>query len=342
MTPDSPEPAIRIVFLTERAERHQKLALKQAPPGAEVTMLRRPAPDEIASALATADVLISERSVPVTAEMIAAAPRLKLILRLGSLWHDIDVAAAKARGVRVSVQPVTGCVYGAEHVLMMTLAVLKRLGRSLHAAAEAGHGREPARTDEDTFAYNWLNYADLRSLAGKTVAILGMGEIGVETARRLRAFGVARVFYHKRTPYPPEVERDLGAAWAPRDECLAAADVLVSLLPYTPETDRSLDADAFARMKRGACVVHAGSGSVIDEAALRDALRSGHLAGAALDTFEWEPLEPVHPLVAYARDPESNLLLTPHVAVAAEPGSYAGDFDEVRRFLAGEELLYEV
>jgi phosphoglycerate dehydrogenase-like enzyme len=305
-------------------------------------MLRRPAADELAARLADADVLISERSVPVTGDMIAAAPRLRLIVRLGSLWHDIDAAAAKARGVRVSVQPVTGCVYGAEHVLMMTLAVLKRLGRSLHAATEAGHGREPARTDEDTFAYNWLNYSDLRGLQGKTVAILGMGEIGVETARRLRAFGPARILYNKRTPYPPAVERDLGAAWADREDCLSAADVLVSLLPYSPETDRSLDADTFGRMKPGACVVHVGSGSVIDEAALLDALRSGHLAGAALDTFEWEPLEPVHPLVTYACDPDSNLLLTPHVAVAAEPGSYAGDFDEVRRFLAGEPLRHEV
>jgi phosphoglycerate dehydrogenase-like enzyme len=203
---------------------------------------------------------------------------------------------------------------------MMTLAVLKRLGRSLHAATEAGHGREPARTDEDTFAYNWLNYPDLRSLQGKTVAILGMGEIGVEAARRLRAFGPSRVLYNKRTPYPSAVERDLlGATWADREDCLSAADVLVSLLPYSADTDRSLDAAAFARMKPGACVVHAGSGSVIDEVALLRALRSGYLGGAALDTFEWEPLEPVHPLVTYACDPDSNLLLTPHVAVAAEP-----------------------
>jgi phosphoglycerate dehydrogenase-like enzyme len=81
---------------------------------------------------------------------------------------------------------------------------------------------------------------------------------------------------------------------------------------------------------------------VIDEGALLDALRSGRLAGAALDTYEWEPLPPEHPLVAYAHDPASNLLLTPHVAVAAEPGSYLGDFDEAARFLRGEPLRFTV
>ena len=330
----------RLLFLTDRGERHQRIALRHAPPGVEVQMRRRPAPDELDALLPTVDILVTERNQPVTAAMVAQAERLKLIVRLGSLTHDIAVAEARARGIAVSAQPVSGCIYVAEHVVMMILAVLKRLGRSLHAAPAAGHGREARRTDEDTFAYNWLGYSDLRGLHSKTITILGMGEIGVETARRLRAFAPATVLYHKRMPYPEAVERELGVTHADRDACLARADVLVSLLPYAPETDRSLGADAFARMKPGAALVHAGSGSVIDEAALLDALRAGHLSGAALDTYEWEPLPPGHPLAEYAKAPDANLLLTPHTAGAAEPGAYAGDFDEVTRFLRGEPLRH--
>jgi phosphoglycerate dehydrogenase-like enzyme len=313
----------RLLFLTDRGERHQKIALRGAPPQVETLLRRRPDAAEMAALLPTVAMLVSERNQPVTAAMVAAAENLHLIVRLGSLSHDIAVAEAKARGVRVSVQPVTGCIYAAEHLVMMTLAVLKRLGRSLHAARTAMNGDPSAvgarRTDEDTFAYNWPGYADLRGLTGKTVAILGMGEIGVELARRLKGFAPGAVLYHKRTPYPEPVERELGVASADRETCLARADVLVCLLPYGPETDLSLGAAAFGRMKRGAALVHGGSGSVLDEGALLAALRSGRLSGAALDTYEWEPLAPEHPLAAYARDPASNLLLTPHVAGAEEP-----------------------
>src|SRR5690606_14012390 len=101
---------------------------------------------------------------------------------------------------------------------------------------------------------------------------------------------------------------------------IAACDLLCVLLPYSPGTDQLLNAATFAAMKPGAFVVHCGSGSVIDEAALAEALRRGHLAGAALDTFEWEPLRPDNPLVALARDPAANVLLTPHTAAATLPG----------------------
>ena len=286
---------------------------------------------------------------PVTGWTLTRTPRAFASATATSWESDPRRTIRRKFSAASTIAAVTGCVYAAEHLVMMTLAVLKRLGRSLHAAAQAGgatvNGSPLAgarRTDEDTFAYNWPGYADLRGLTGKTVAILGMGEIGVELARRLKGFAPGAVLYHKRTPYPADVERELGVASADREECLARADALVCLFPYGPETDLSLGAAAFGRMKQGAALVHGGSGSVLDEGALLSALRSGRLSGAALDTYEWEPLAPEHPLAAYARDPASNLLLTPHVAGAAEPGSYAGDFDEVVRFLGGEPLRWEV
>src|SRR5262249_51895659 len=157
----------------------------------------------------------------------------------------------------------------------MTLAVIKRLARSLWLANVANHGQAARRTDEDTFAFNWLNLTDITGLYGKSIAILGMGEIGVEFARRVAPFRAGEVLYFKRTRYPEAVERELGIRYRTLPGCAQRADVLISLLPYAPETDRILNAAFFAQMPHGSYLVHAGSGSVIDESALIDALNSG-------------------------------------------------------------------
>jgi D-3-phosphoglycerate dehydrogenase len=332
----------RLLFLTDRGERHQRHALKFAPPDIEVIMRRTPSEADLMALLPTVDFLISERSKPVTSEMLRAATNLKLVVRLGSLSYDIDLDTARAMGIHVSVQPVVSSIYVAEHVLMMILAVLKQLKRSLTAANSADHGLPARRTDENTFAFNWLGYNDIGGLYDKTVAILGMGEIGVELARRLKPFRLNTLYYNKRTPYPQAVERELWLRYAPMLECVKQADVLVSLLPFTPVTDRSIHAGTFALMKPSAVFVHAGSGSVIDEQALVEALKSGKLAGAALDTYEFEPLQPTHSLDALARDPQSNFLLTPHTAAASLPESRADDFSEIIRFIQHEPLKYEI
>jgi phosphoglycerate dehydrogenase-like enzyme len=332
----------RLLFLTDRGERHQRAALKAAPPEIEVIMKRRPLEADLMALLPTIDFLITERNQPVTTAMLQAATRLRLIVRLGSLSHDIDLETARERGVRVSVQPVLSSIYAAEHVLMMILAALKRLGRSLAAASTANHGLPARRTDENTFAANWMNYADVEGLVGKTVSILGMGEIGVELARRLKPFRLSALVYYKRRRYPQSVERSLWLRYADMLDCVKRADVLVSLLPFTAETDRSIHAGTLALMKPTAVLVHAGSGGVIDEQALVEALRGYKLAGAALDTFEYEPLQPTHSLVALAREPNSNLLLTPHTAAAPLPDDRREDFAEVVRFLAYEPLKHEI
>jgi phosphoglycerate dehydrogenase-like enzyme len=138
------------------------------------------------------------------------------------------------------------------------------------------------------------------------------------------------------------VEAELGITYATRKEIIAASDILCVLLPYMTETDLSLNEATFAAMKPGAFVVHCGSGSVIDEEALAAALQSGHLAGAALDTFEWEPLRADNPLVALARDPAANVLLTPHTAASTLPGGRISDWANIQRVLAGEEPFYRL
>jgi D-3-phosphoglycerate dehydrogenase / 2-oxoglutarate reductase len=332
----------RVLFLTDRGERHQRIAVKSAPPELDIVIKRRPSDEEIAPLLPETEFIISERNLPVTGKMIAAAPNLKLIVRLGSLSYDIDLPAARERNIRVSVQPVPGSIYSAEHVLMLMLGLVKRFGRSLNAAITADHGLPMKRTDENTFAFNWLNYTDIGSLYGKSVAIVGMGEIGVELARRLKTFRLKTIYYNKRVAYPKKVERELWITYATEENCFRNADIVVSLLPFTAATDRSIGAEMFKLMKPGALFVHAGSGSVVDEQALAEALRNKALGGAALDTYEYEPLQPTHSLVTLARDPNANLLLTPHTAAAYIPADRSEDFGEIIRYLAQSPLQYEI
>jgi phosphoglycerate dehydrogenase-like enzyme len=333
----------KVLFLTKRSPRHQEAALEVAPAGLRVTMLRQPKEKVLLREIAAAQFLVSERAGEVDAELIAAAPNLRLIQRLGSLVYDIDLGAAQRANVMVAMWPVLGCVMVAEHMLMQMLALAKHLPETAAIAnAAADWGRPPRRTDENIFAYNWSGRTNVGGIYGQTVGILGFGEIGAELARRLRPFAPRGVLYHKRRPLPAHVEADLGITYATRQEIVAASDFLCVLLPYMTETDLSINEATFAHMKQGAFVVHCGSGSVIDEEALAAALTSGHLAGAALDTFEWEPLQEDNPLVTLARDPAANVLLTPHTAASTLPGGREGDWANIARVLAGEEPLYRV
>jgi phosphoglycerate dehydrogenase-like enzyme len=337
-----------VLFLTDRGKRHQQTALEAAPPELAVTMMRRPPKEEILSALPEFEFLISERSGTVDADMIAAGQRLRLIQRLGSLTHDIDLEAARAAGVPVAAWPVLTAVMVAEHMALQIMALAKRLSEVAAIASEAGDWGQPSRrTDEDTFAYDWSGRSGVRPIYGQTVGILGFGEIGAELARRLRGFCPARILYHKRTHLPEHAERDLGIAYAPLEEVVAESDTLCMLLPYYPKTDMLLNAELLSTMKQGAFLVSCGSGSVIDETALAQALQEGRLAGAALDTFEWEPIRPDNPLLPLARDPAMNVLLTPHTAAGSSRDADSdrtrrNDYDNLTRVLRGESPLHRV
>jgi lactate dehydrogenase-like 2-hydroxyacid dehydrogenase len=163
----------------------------------------------------------------------------------------------------------------------------------------------------------------------------------------LHGFAPERILYHKRTRLPERAEEELGIRHATREEIIAESDYLCVLLPYYPETDMCLDAGVLSRMKQGSFLVSCGSGSVIDESALARALEDGHLAGAALDTFEWEPIRPENPLLPLARDPALNVLLTPHTAagssqVADSDRTRKSDYTNLVRVLEGEPPLHRV
>jgi phosphoglycerate dehydrogenase-like enzyme len=334
----------QVIFTTERGHRHQQGALAAAPQILDVVMLRQPDLDTLLSHLANADYFISERAGAIDANMIASAPNLKLILRLGSTIHDIDLEAAQAAGIRVCYWPVSTVIYVAEHMVMQMLALSKKLHESEGIAlAASSEWAESKRTDEDTFAYNWSGRKNVKGLWQRTVGILGLGEIGVELARRLLSWNCTLI-YHKRRRLPKHVEADLGLSYVDRDTLLAQSDFVANLLPYFPNTDMLLDAANIAKMKQGAFIVSCGSGSVIDEHALAEAIMSHKLGGAALDTFEWEPIKADNPLIGLARD-NYNVLLTPHIAAgttSAARQQRVGDYTNIMNDIEGAPLRYRV
>ncbi len=334
----------KVVFLTQRGLRHQQWALEAAPPELDIAMRRDPPRAELLALLATAEFLISERAGTIDADLIAAAPNLRLIQRLGIQAWDIDLTAARAAGVAVCCWPIQGCVMVAEHMLLQILGVLKRVRESMEITAEAADwGITPHRGDEDHFAYNWSKRSGIGMLSGATVGILGFGEIGLELANRLRAFD-CHLLYNKRSRLPAHIEERYGLRYATPEELAQQSNIVCSLLPYQGPQE-PLNAAVFAQMKQGSYLVHCGSGAVVDEGALLDTLRSGHLAGAALDTYTYEPLRPDDPLLAAARDPLSNLILTPHVAAGGITAGGRGrvqDYDNIIAILHGQPLQHQI
>jgi phosphoglycerate dehydrogenase-like enzyme len=191
---------------------------------------------------------------------------------------------------------------------------------------------------QDKAARRWSHYpvAELRS---RVLVVLGTGAIGQEILRLGRAFGMHSIGVRRRAR-SGEVPADEVCTTAELHPVLARADAVVSTLPATRQTRHLLDADALARLKRGAILVNVGRGAVVDERALVSALRTGHLLGAALDVFEHEPLPPDDPLWEL-----DNVIISPHTAALSERENerlVAAFCDNLRRYLAGEPLQHVV
>ncbi len=280
--------------------------------------------EETRAAAARADALVTAKR-PIGADLIAAAPRLRLIQVQGRAPWAVDRDAARAAGVPVSVLPHRGAVAVAEHTLALMLGLYRKLVAGHLGTRDAEYrnfGVAPVRTTERRIAFNWLRYPDVRQLHGKTLGLVGLGDIALEVARRARAFDM-EIVYHKRTPLPRAHEEMIGARSLPLAELLAASDAVSLHAPHTDRTERMIDASALARMKPTAILVNTARGGLVDEDALVDALRSGRIAGAGLDAFLREPLPEDSPLAD-----APNVLLSPHVG-GGTGGGQRGIVDDV-------------
>ena len=334
----------KTLFLTQRGLQQQRWAVEGAPASLDLSIRRNPGQDELLALLAEAEFLISERTGVVDAALIAAAPKLRLIQRLGRQTWDIDVAAAQRAGVPVCYWPITGCVMVAEQMMLQILGLLKRVREGMKVTSDgADWGIPTHRGDEDHFAYNWSRRGGIGMLSGATVGILGFGEIGLELVQQLAGYRCT-VLYHKRTRLPAAEEARLCITYCTPDEIARQSDVVCSLLPFQGPAE-PINAAYLAQMKPGAYLVHCGSGAIIDEPAMLAALRAGHLAGAALDTYTYEPLREGDPLVEMGRDPMANLILTPHTAaggVTAGGGGRSQDYDNILALLDGRPLRFQL
>jgi len=260
---------------------------------------------------------------PCTAAMIAAAPRLKLIQKIGVGINTIDLDAAKARGIAVCNLPGTNSRAVAELSLLLMLACLRKLPR-YDAAMRAGSGwsLDPAMQD------------GLGELSGCVVGLVGYGAVPRVLAPVLKALG-CRVLYTARGPHADAV-----GEFCALSTLLAESDILSLHLPVTSATENMIDGAALARMKPGAILINTARGGLVDQAALVAALRSGRLAAAGLDVFAQEPSDPADPLFMLP-----NVVVTPHIGWLTG-GTFDRSFsiaaENCRRLAAGEELLHRV
>jgi D-3-phosphoglycerate dehydrogenase / 2-oxoglutarate reductase len=247
--------------------------------------------DGLAGVLRDADALIVRSAVDVNAQVLRAAEKLRVIGRAGVGVDNIDLEAATKAGIAVMNTPGANAVAVAEHTLALMLALARYIPRA----------------DSTTRAGKWekksLQGTELR---GKTLGIIGLGRIGIEVARRARAFEMKLVAHD---PFvSAAVAKDLGIQLAELDQLYGAADYLTLHVGLTPQTMGMINAAAITKMKKGVRIVNCARGELVDEAALAAGLESKRIAGVALDVFAEEPPKN-SPLLAL-----ENVIATPHIA----------------------------
>lgn len=275
------------------------LAVFQQEPGWQIVT-----PDQIknglAAELADADGLVVRSAVQVDAKLLESAPKLRVIGRAGVGVDNIDTAAATHQGIVVMNTPGANAVAVAELTLGLMIALARAIPRA-NATMHAGKWEKKT-----------LQGSELR---GKTLGIVGLGRIGLEVARRALSFGMEIIGYD---PFvAPVIARENSVTLVPIDEIFKASDYLTLHVGLTTQTEGLINATSLAIMKRGVRIINCARGELIVEAALAEAVRSGQVAGAALDVFRQEPLKesPFHGL--------DNVILSPHIAGATDEAQEA-------------------
>ena len=269
-----------------------------------------------------ADVLLHVLE-PVTAEVMAGAPRLRLIQKIGVGVNTIDLDAARRRGIAVANMPGTNAQAVAEMTLALMLASLRRV-TMLDREARRGNG----------WTLPLGTFDSMGEICGRTVGLIGFGEVPRRLAPALYALG-AKLLYTARTPKAHAI-----AQWRSLGDLFAESDVISLHVPLDAETAKMIDSAAIARMRRGVVLINTARGGLVDEEALLQALRSGRIAAAGLDTLSIEPACAGHPLFAL-----DNVVITPHIAWLT-PETLARSIgvamENCARLMRGEALLYQV
>ncbi|MBV8180488.1 MAG: phosphoglycerate dehydrogenase [Mycobacterium sp.] len=282
----------------------------------EIRWVDGPDREKLLAAVPEADALLVRSATTVDAEVFDAAPKLKIVARAGVGLDNVDVDTATERGVLVVNAPTSNIHSAAEHALALLLSAARQI-----PAADAS-------LREHTWKRSSFSGTEI---FGKTVGVVGLGRIGQLVAQRLAAFETHIVAYD---PYvSPARAAQLGIELLPLDGLLARADFISVHLPKTPETAGLIDKDALAKTKPGVVIVNAARGGLVDEAALFDAVSSGHVRAAGIDVFSKEPCtdSPLFDL--------PQVVATPHLGASTEEAQDRAGTDvaaSVKLALAGE------
>lgn len=301
--------AVGINILEQTAEAHDRRGISA---------------DELLAAIADYDAIIVRSRTKVTAEVIKAAQRLKVIGRAGVGVDNIDLASARAHEITVVNAPTAATIAVAE----LTMALMLSLARDV------------AQADEAMKQGNWIKKQLKGSeLLGKTLGIIGLGRIGSAVAERASAFGMPIVLGYDTSREKQEALRSMGFETVTLEDVYRRADYISVHVPLTESTRGMIDAQAIALMKPGVRIICTARGGIIDEAALLEALNSGHVAGAGLDVFASEP-PGLTDLVAHP-----NVIATPHIGAQTKEAQSRAAVDISREVLAalnGEPLRWKV
>ena len=282
----------------------------------QVRWVDGPDREKLLATMPEADALLVRSATTVDAEVLAAAPKLKIVARAGVGLDNVDVDAATARGVLVVNAPTSNIHSAAEHAVALLLAAARQIA--------------PADASLRERTWKRSSFSGIE-IYGKTVGVVGLGRIGQLVAQRLAAFGTHVVAFD---PYVSAARAaQLGIELLTLDELLGRADFISVHLPKTPETAGLIGKEALAKTKPGVIIVNAARGGLVDEEALAEAIRSGHVRGAGIDVFAKEPAtdSPLFDL--------PQVVVTPHLgASTAEAQDRAGTdvAESVKLALAGE------
>jgi D-3-phosphoglycerate dehydrogenase len=266
--------------------------------GFEVLSVWEEPKEKLPELIKDCDALIVRSATKATKELIDAAPNLKVIGRAGVGLDNVDAAHAKTKNIKVVNTPGATSISVAELAVALMFAVSRKVALSDRGTRK---GEWPKKAGEGI------------EIHGKTVGLIGLGRIGKETAKRVKALGAKAYYYDIIRPSAAE-EQALGMEFKPLDELLAMSDIISIHVPKTPETQNLLGPERIAKMKKGAILINTSRGGIVNETALYDALKSGKLYGAGLDVFETEPLKTT-PLFEL-----DNIVLTPHVGAQTAEG----------------------
>ena len=251
-----------------------------------------------------ADFIVADAIAQIPAGLIEKMPNLKLIHSEGVAYNLIDLEAADRCGVYVCNSQGMNAAAVAEQTVLLMLGLLRDV-RGGDAAVRCGRQIEKKE--------GYMIRGDLRELADCSIGLIGFGDIARETASLLRAFGVKTIFYNKRTPFSYDEEKMLGARYLPLEDLLMRSDIVSLHLPLSPDTEKMADRAFFDQMKEGSLFINTARGGLVDDEALGQALVSGHLAGAGLDTVNDEPVAQSHPLLHLPDGASDQILFSPHI-----------------------------